>query len=40
MSSHAANYGLSAPFTTIALFGASGQVRLKPHHSHNKLTVY
>ncbi|KAI2486252.1 hypothetical protein Ptr902_00385 [Pyrenophora tritici-repentis] len=25
MSSHAANYGLAAPFHTIALFGANGQ---------------
>jgi hypothetical protein len=31
MSSHAANYGLSAPFTTIALFGV-GQVRMPEHH--------
>ncbi|KAG9389031.1 isoflavone reductase family protein [Pyrenophora tritici-repentis] len=26
MSSHAANYGLAAPFHTIALFGANGQI--------------
>ena len=34
MASHAENYGLAAPFNTIALFGANGQVAFHviPYH--------
>lgn len=45
MGSHADNYGLSAPFTSIALFGANGQIgerilqalisSRRPRHSFN-----